>query len=161
MHEGPLVPAEEDVGLLAMVVAEGFSMRVLARLAELGFGDTRMSHGYVVQGLLAGDRTVTDLAERLGISVQAVSKTVREMERLGYLERETNPNDRRSGTLKLSARGEASVRASREARFDLMDQLLESLGPEDCAALIRLLGKAAAQFGGLEVLRQRRVRPPA
>jgi DNA-binding MarR family transcriptional regulator len=54
-------------------------MRVLARLAELGFGDTRMSHGYVVQGLLAGDRTVTDLAERLGISVQAVSKTVREM----------------------------------------------------------------------------------
>ena len=65
-----------DLGLLSLVVATGVTERIAERLADAGFDDVRDSHGYVVQGLLAGDTTVTHLAARLGISAQAVSKTV-------------------------------------------------------------------------------------
>ena len=74
-----------DLGLLSLVVATGVTERISERLADTGFDDVRDSHGYVVQGLLAGDTTVTQLGARLGISAQAVSKTVRELERAGYV----------------------------------------------------------------------------
>ena len=43
----------------SLVVASGVTERISERLADAGFDDVRDSHGYVVQGLLAGDTTVT------------------------------------------------------------------------------------------------------
>ncbi len=102
-----------DLGLLSLVVATGVTERISERLAAAGFDDVRDSHGYVVQGLLAGDTTVTQLGARVGISAQAVSKTVRELERAGYVARGTDASDRRSRPLRLTARGEQLVEASR------------------------------------------------
>lgn len=160
MHpEQPLVPAHDDIGLLCMVVANGFSAAVLDRLAAAGFGDARLGHGFVVQGLLAGDTTVTQLADRLAVSVQAVSKTVREMERLGYVEKAPNPADGRAQLLRLSARALASVAESRRARLAVQQQLLEALGPGRAQHTLDALRLLAGQFGGLESLANRRLRP--
>ena len=82
-----------DVGLLTLAVAGGITAAMRERLAASGFDDVRDSHGYVVQGLLAGDTTVTALAARLGVSVQAVSKSVTELERAGYVRRGHDPDD--------------------------------------------------------------------
>ena len=95
-----LLAAQDDIGLLCMVISNGFSDAVLRRLAAKGFGDAKVSHGFIVQGLLAGDRTVTHLAERLGITVQAVSQTVLEMQQLGYMEKERDPADGRAWQIK-------------------------------------------------------------
>lgn len=159
MSDGPLVAAEDDIGLLCLVVANGFSARVLRQLATAGFGDTRFSHGFVVQGLLAGDTTVTQLAERLGISVQAVSKTVKEMESLGYVARTPDANDRRAARLALTAKGRANLAASRKARADVVSSLKKALGKKRSRDLTELLRLAATEFGGLESLATRRVRP--
>ena len=157
----PLVAAQDDVGLLALVVANGFSDAVLAQLAESGFGDARFAHGFIVQGLLAGDRSVTQLADRLGVTVQAVSKTVLEMQQLGYIEKVRDPSDGRASILALSERGRASVAESRRARYDVMRKLEKRLGKKQTRELAKLLREAAAQFGGLEALATRRVRPRA
>lgn len=154
-----MVPAADDIGLLCLVVSNGFSNRVLASLADAGFGDARFSHGFIVQGLLAGDTTVTELAERLGISIQAVSKTVKEMESLGYLERKRDAGDARSSRLALSEKGQANLAASRAARAEVMAALRKSLGKKRMRELTDLLRLAAGEFGGLESLAGRRVRP--
>lgn len=160
MHpEQPLVPAHHDIGLLCMVVANGFSSAVLERLDAAGFGDARLGHGFVVQGLLAGDTTVTELADRLGVSVQAVSKTVREMERLGYIKKSPDPADGRAQLLRLSARALESVAESRRARLAVQQQLLEALGPGRAPDTLDALRLLARQFGGLESLANRRLRP--
>ena len=59
--------AIDDVGLLCQAVATATAERVMARLAAAGYGDVRASHGYVFEGLVAGDTTVTQLAQRLGV----------------------------------------------------------------------------------------------
>jgi DNA-binding MarR family transcriptional regulator len=161
MNAEPFLPAHEDMGLLCMIVADGFSDAVLQRLREGGFGDTRFSHGFVVQGLLAGDRTVTDLAERLGVTVQAASKTVQEMERLGYVERRRDPADGRSWVLELSDRGRANLALARRARVEVQGRLVERVGEEGAASAISLLRSLAEEFGGLEALANRRLRPAA
>ncbi len=149
-----------DVGLLATAVASGVTERIRARIVAEGFDDVRESYGYVVQGLLAGDTTVTALAARLGVSAQAVSKTVTEMERAGYLARGRDPDDGRARPLRLTPRGDAMVDASRRARIAVARELARWLGTRDEAELVRLLQHAAEPFGGLEALTARRLRPP-
>jgi DNA-binding MarR family transcriptional regulator len=150
-----------DVGLLALAVAGGVTARMRDQLADAGFDDVRDSHGYVVQGLLAGDTTVTALAARLGVTAQAVSKSVTELERAGYVRRGHDPSDGRARPLQLTARGEALVDASRRARQAVARDLTRWLGTRDEAELVRLLQHAAEHFGGLEALTARRLRPPA
>jgi DNA-binding MarR family transcriptional regulator len=148
-----------DLGLLALVVATGVTERISDRLADAGFDDVRDAHGYVVQGLLAGDTTVSQLATRLGVSAQAVSKTVAELERAGYLARVHDPGDRRARPLALTSHGNAMVDASRRARLAAARDLERWLGTRDTAELVRLLQHAAERYGGLEQLSTRRLRP--
>jgi len=155
----PLVRAEDDIGLLCMVIANGFNDAVLERLAEKGFGDAKFGHGFIVQGLLAGDRTVTELAQRLGISVQAVSKTVHEMESLGYIERTRDAADGRARKLALSARGLANLAEARRARLETMSRLERRLGRRQTREALELLRTLAAEFGGLQAMAERRLRP--
>jgi DNA-binding MarR family transcriptional regulator len=150
-----------DIGLLTLAVAGGVTARMREQLAAAGFDDVRDSHGYVVQGLLAGDSTVTALAQRLGISAQAVSKSVTELERAGYVRRGHDPADGRARPLQLTARGEALVDASRRARHSAARELTKWLGTRDEAELVRLLRHAAERYGGLDALTARRLRPPA
>ncbi len=150
-----------DVGLLALAVAGGITARMREQLAAAGFDDVRDSHGYVVQGLLAGDTTVTALAARLGVSPQAVSKSVTELERAGYVRRGHDPDDGRARPLGLTARGEALVDASRRARQTVARDLTRWLGTRDQAELVRLLRRAAEHYGGLDELTARRLRPPS
>ena len=148
-----------DLGLLSLIVAIGVTERISERLTDTGFDDVRDSHGYVVQGLLAGDTTVTQLGARLGISEQAVSKTVRELERAGYVARGTDATDRRSRPLRLTARGKQLVDASRRARLAVARDLERWLGNRDTGELVRLLQHAAERYGGIEQLSTRRLRP--
>jgi DNA-binding MarR family transcriptional regulator len=148
-----------DVGLLALAVASGVTDRIAEELREAGYADVRDSHGFVVQGLLAGDTTVTQLAARLGVSAQAVSKTVTELERAGYVRRGRDPDDARARPLRLTARGEAMVDASRRARLASARDLQRWLGTRDTTELVRLLQHAAERYGGLEMLATRRLRP--
>jgi DNA-binding MarR family transcriptional regulator len=150
-----------DIGLLTLAVAGGISAAVRDRLEAAGFDDVRDSHGYVVQGLLAGDTTVTALAARLGVSAQAVSKSVSELERAGYVRRGHDPADGRARPLRLTARGEALVDASRRARQAVARDVARWLGTRDQAELVRLLQHTAEHFGGLETLTARRLRPPS
>jgi DNA-binding MarR family transcriptional regulator len=150
-----------DIGLLATAVAGGVTEHIRTRLADDGFEDVRDAFGYVVQGLLAGDTTVTALAARLGVSAQAVSKTVTEMERLGYVARGDDPDDRRARPLRLTPRGGAMVDSSRRARLAVARELGRGLGTRDEAELVRLLQQAAEHFGALEPLTARRLRPPS
>jgi DNA-binding MarR family transcriptional regulator len=155
----PVDPAA-DIGLLALAVASGITASMREQMAAAGFDDVRDAHGYVIQGLLAGDTTVTALAARLGVSAQAVSKSVSELERAGYVRRGHDPDDGRARPLELTSRGDALVDASRRARRAVARDLARRLGTRDQAELVRLLQRAAEHYGALEALTTRRLRPP-
>jgi DNA-binding MarR family transcriptional regulator len=158
--ETPLDP-NDDIGLLATVVGQATGDRVLAALRHAGYDDVRTAHGYIFQGVLAGDRTTTELAERLGVSVQAVSKTVIELERAGYLTRERAAEDGRARTISLTARGERMIATSRAARRSVAEELATAMGERDAARLAVLMRRAVEHLDAAAAIAGRRLRPPA
>ena len=110
-----LDPAALDVGHLALFVGYAFADAVMAALGEAGFADLRFSHGFLIQHLIEGGRTIGELAQRMEMTQQGASKAVAELEALGYVERGTD-EDARVRRVQLSARGREALAATRRAR---------------------------------------------
>jgi DNA-binding MarR family transcriptional regulator len=159
-YDGPLVDPLDDIGLLSVVVGDATAERVLSRLVADGFGDVRTTHGYVFQAVLGGDRTTTEIARRLGVTVQAVSKWVIELERAGYLRRTPTAEDGRARAIGLTARGRELIAASRRARRDVATDLAAGLGDHDAERLAALLRRAVEHLGRTDAIGRRRLRPP-
>jgi DNA-binding MarR family transcriptional regulator len=132
----------------------------LRRLHAAGHPDLRISHGFVVQHLVEGPVRIGDLATRMGVTQQAASKSVSELEALGYLERTADPRDGRARRVGLSGRGRAAVETTRAVRAGIERELAAALGAERLDAA-RMTALAALEWaGGAEAVSARRVPPP-
>ena len=93
---------------LARVLRElsrDFDRRVTRLLRERGHNDISLSHQVVFTNIGLGRTRVTELAERAQITQQAMGKTLRELESLGYIERAVDATDRRARAIRLTSRG--------------------------------------------------------
>jgi DNA-binding MarR family transcriptional regulator len=143
---------------LAFFLGSAANAWVIDEMARTGFTSLRQSHGYLVQHLLAGPRAVGELAALLGVTQQAVSKSVAELERAGMIEN-VSSDDARLRRVGLSARGQKSVQAARAIRRKLERRLVQRCGAQAVSAAKQLLALALAELGGSEAVRARRVRP--
>ena len=107
------------------------------RLATQGFGELRFNDGVVIQHVLAAPLSISALAERMGVTQQAASKAVADLERRRLLRREPDPGDARTKLLHMTEHALAAVEATRA-----------------------LLAAVIARFGARDAVRARRVRPP-
>lgn len=130
------------------------------RLAEQGYADVRFGDGVVFQHLVEGPLGIGALASRLGVTQQAASKAVADLERRGYVERVAAEGDRRVRAAALSDRGRAVVEAGRRERAAIEAELEERHGPRRVAAARKLLLEVVESAGALPAVRGRRVRPP-
>jgi MarR family transcriptional regulator, organic hydroperoxide resistance regulator len=62
------------------------------------------------------------------VSQQAVSQTVAEQERVGYVSRRPAPDDRRKHLVGLTHQGRDAIDASRRARSAMAGEIRASLG---------------------------------
>jgi DNA-binding MarR family transcriptional regulator len=158
--ERPVDTADLDLSLAALFAGYALNDEVQRRLDVAGFEGLRFSHGFLVQHLVEGGKPVGGLAELMGVTQQAVSKTVRELEELGYVERHAAAADARVRVVTLTARGRAALEAARAARADLTAELREALGPRRVEAATAVLREVLRSTGALTAVRGRRVRPP-
>src|SRR4051812_49945962 len=86
---------DKDLVLWTQLLAESLNASMLDSLRERGHPELRYSHGFLFQQLVEGSRPVGEIAANLGVTSQAVSKSVRELETLGYVSREADPADAR------------------------------------------------------------------
>jgi len=157
--EAPGVP-RGDLSLAALFAGWALADLVQERLAARGFADLRFADGVLFQHLVGGPRPIGDLAQRLGVTQQAASKAVTDLERRGYVERLTDPGDRRARRAALTARGEQAIDAARRERAALEAELEAAHGAGRVAAARELLADVLAATGREEAVRGRRVRPP-
>src|SRR5689334_20909734 len=94
-----------DLGLLLAACCERQVRAFLATLAGSGYSHLTSSQAITV--LLVGDGTdtVTQIADRLGITTQAVSKICSVLYAEGLIDREPHADDGRSRRLALSGEG--------------------------------------------------------
>lgn len=157
----PVLPSDLDTGTLALFVGFAAAAAVQEGLEGHGFSGLRFSHGYVFQHLVGDTRpTVGELASMLGVTQQAASKTVAELERLGYVERLADPRDARIRHVHLTRRGHGAVAAARRAREALESRLAERGGKKRLDACRELLAELLDELGGTPAVRLRQVRPP-
>ncbi|WP_229905100.1 MarR family winged helix-turn-helix transcriptional regulator [Lentzea cavernae] len=138
-----------DLATLAHLAGISANDAILKQLHEIGHTGVRISHGYVIQHLVEGEPTVSELGELLGVTQQAASKQVLELERLGYVQRVEDRGDSRIRRARLTERGRRLVEDSRRLRRQL------DVHGDDAVkrALIRLIEAT----GGAEGVRGRRV----
>lgn len=127
------------IGALLRMPWELVRRRMLARLHERGFDDLDVPHLNLL--LYPGPQGArpSELAARRGLSKQAVNYLLGELERLGYLERRADPEDRRSKRVTLTSRGELAAHTIRDAVRELERDWEAQLGTERFAQLRDLL----------------------
>jgi DNA-binding MarR family transcriptional regulator len=120
---------------------------MFGRMAAQGFDDIREGHGCVFGfiDLEKGSR-LTDLAERAGLTKQAVGETVAELERKGYLERVPDPEDGRAKIIKLTQRGVDAALTGRRLFAEIENEWAERYGEERIAALRECAEEIAADY---------------
>ena len=152
-----LNPEELDLPTLATLAGAAANQHLLRRLRNDGYAGVRISHGYVIQNLIDESPTVGELADRLGVTQQAASKTVAEMEALRLVTRVPDPADSRVRRVRLTAQGQALLAAGRAARAELERAVSADVG--DLEAARRALVSLLEHTGELAAVTRRRVRP--
>jgi DNA-binding MarR family transcriptional regulator len=148
-----------DFAVVAQLAGLVLTDRTLERLHARGHTALRTSHGYLFQHLVDGPVTIGELAERLAVTQQAVSKTAAELSAAGYVRRTPDATDGRVRRVSLTERGHAAVRDAREVRAELVGELADKLGADRVESARRTLLAALDLAGGTVAVRQRRVRP--
>src|SRR6266568_4186685 len=103
------------IGALLRMPWEAVQQHMLERLHERGFSDFDAAYLNVFQYPGPQGARPSELAIRLRISKQALNYLLRQLERLGYLERRPDPDDLRSKRVALTPRGKSAIRVIREA----------------------------------------------
>jgi len=116
------------------------------RLAERGHGAIRVAHGAVFQHLDEGGTTVSALAERAGMTKQAMSELTHYLEGHGYVRREPDPEDRRAKLVKLTDLGREVVAIVLGLVPEMEDRIIDALGKSRWRALRTDLRKIQCIF---------------
>ena len=126
-------------------VKEAAIHKLRDRLANEGYGDIREGYGCVFGfiDLDEGSR-LTELAERSGLTKQAVGEVIPELEQLGYVTRESDPRDRRAKIIKLTPKGRDACLTGRRLFADIEREWAEQLGENLLAGLREAAERIAA-----------------
>ena len=127
------------IGALLRLPWETVQQHMLERLHERGFADFDAAYLNVFQYPGPQGERPSELAARLRISKQALNHLLGQLERLGYLTREPDPDDQRSKRVALTPRGRSAVRVIRQAVAEIETTWARQLGPEQFAQLRNLL----------------------
>jgi DNA-binding MarR family transcriptional regulator len=132
------------IGALLRLPWEAVQEHMLERLHANGFTDIDASYLIVVQYPGPQGERPSDLAARLRISKQALNHLLRQLEHLGYLTRQPDPDDKRSKRIALTPRGTKAGFTIREAVAEMEDTWTQQLGPKrfnQLRILLRDLGE--------------------
>jgi DNA-binding MarR family transcriptional regulator len=125
-------------GLFA-IAQEAINTELFGRLHAAGYPELRPTHACVFGTIgREGDR-LTSLAERAGMTKQAVGEVVSELEEIGYVERVPDPSDGRAKTITLTGRGLAVWEMGYDAIGSVQERWGEKFGRKRVREMIELL----------------------
>jgi DNA-binding MarR family transcriptional regulator len=117
---------------------------MMVRVSARGFDGLTPAFASLIPLLDATGARPTVLAQRSGVSKQAMSQLMHEVEMRGYVEQVADPTDTRAKIVRLTKRGVALRAACLEARDELQALAVETLGKIKLARLQRDLTQLTA-----------------
>lgn len=135
-----------NLGRLLREFGKDYENRVHARLNARGHPDIRPSHSTVFANLGTGAVRVTELAHRAQVTQQAMGKMLKELERMGYIERAVDASDKRAREIRLTERGVELVRDTQQALEEVHSHYQQKIGEESLAEIETRLRQAVARL---------------
>src|SRR5262252_2842932 len=127
------------IGALLRVPAQAIHRRLISELNAAGFGELRLPHIAVLQFPGPDGVRPGALAERAGMSKQAMNQLLRSLEALGYIARSDTPDEGRARIVRLTRRGRAAYAKIHEILRDIEREWSAELGPKHFIQLKELL----------------------
>jgi DNA-binding MarR family transcriptional regulator len=130
------------LGALLRLPAHAVQRRIIAGLNRAGFDDLRLPHinAFLYPG--ADGYRPSELAERAGMTKQAMNQLLQSLERLGYLRRsDADEEDGRARVVHFTERGHAAYTAINDVLAEIEDEWRATLGDEKFTRLKELLGE--------------------
>ncbi|MFB9208805.1 MarR family winged helix-turn-helix transcriptional regulator [Nonomuraea spiralis] len=122
------------------IVLEGLHQQ----LVDEGFEGIRHVHGSVFRFIDAEGSRLTTLADRSGLTKQAISELVDDLEDHGYLERVADEADRRAKIIRLTDQGRTAQAAAERILADVEQRWSRHLGSDRVAMLRHTLEQVVA-----------------
>jgi DNA-binding MarR family transcriptional regulator len=117
------------IGALLRIPWQGLREHMLAGMHQRGFTDLVQAHLNVMLYPGPDGRRPSELAAQARMTKQAMNYLLGQMEQLGYLTREDDPEDQRFTRVRLTERGHAAGQAIRETVLEVEAEWDQRLGP--------------------------------
>jgi len=127
------------IGALLRVPTEAIFRRIVRELNAAGFEGISLAHIAVLRYPGPDGERPSVLAERAGISKQAVNRLLGSLEDLGYLKRTDASDEGRARIVRFTRRGHAAWMKVIEILSDIEHEWIAELGKKDFAQLKKLL----------------------
>lgn len=127
------------IGALLRVPAQAIQRRIIKELRAAGFKGLRIPHMAVLQFPGPDGVRPGTLAERAGMSKQAMNKLLRSLESLGYIVRSEAANKGRARIIRFTKRGHASYAKIHDILFEIEREWSDELGAKRFAQFKELL----------------------
>jgi len=127
------------IGALLRVPAQAIHRRIIKELNAAGFEELRVPHMAALQ--FPGPDGVRPgmLADRAGMSKQAMNQLLRSLDALGYITRSDTPDEGRARIVRLTKRGRAAYAKIHEVLRRIEHEWSAELGPKHFTQLKELL----------------------
>jgi DNA-binding MarR family transcriptional regulator len=132
-------PEDMLIGALLRVPAQAIHRRLISELNAAGFEELRVPHMAVLQFPGPDGVRPGTLAERAGMSKQAMNQLLRSLEALGYIVRSDAPDEGRARIIRFTKRGRAAYLKVYDILRDIEREWRTELGPKRFSQLKELL----------------------
>ena len=137
----PVATKDMLIGALLRVPAQAIQRRIIKELNAAGFDELSMPHMAVLQFPGPDGARPGTLAERAGMSKQAMNRLLGSLEDVGYLVRSDAPDEGRARVVRSTKRGHAAYAKIHDILRDIEREWRDELGPKDFAQLKELLSR--------------------
>lgn len=117
-----------------------------ATLQSGSFSDLSVTEMHVIEAIGTQSRTMTDVAEQLGITVGTLTTSINRLLNKKYVTRDRSKEDRRFVQIALTERGEAAYYVHQAFHQEMVDHMVEELSTEDYEVLVKSLKRLSGFF---------------
>jgi DNA-binding MarR family transcriptional regulator len=149
------LPADRlAIGQLLVRLLREFRVELSAPAAGHGYADMRQPHLHIFGNVGIDGVRLTDLAARAQLSLATTSELVSQLQQLGYLERRSDPHDRRAKLIFPTRRGRQALDDAGDQVAEIEQHWSELLGADRFDAMCRtmqdLLDELTARTAGTQ-----------
>lgn len=128
-----------NFGVLLFIPYRHMENRILQAVKDAGYDDVTLAQARVFQRIAPGGSRLTELAEQSQMTKQSVAGLVDELERMRYVKRVPDPNDRRARLIQIDKRGRQAAKAAQSAHDEVQAEWRSRLGARRFSQLREIL----------------------